>query len=140
MAEEKANRDKEAAIAKKEEERSNLQHHVGGFGSLAQMYDHDEGHVDPNFQPHAILPNTLYDFNRERISSIANNGHIGESVHRSSVEGGEPNPHKKRDFTNQTMWTYSTEGSNTNIPAEALQARKDREAKEAAAEKQAEEK
>lgn len=64
---------------------------MSGFGSLAQKKD-IEGHVDPNFQPHPILPNTLHKDITTKIPSVAMNEHIGESVWRSSMKGGEPNP------------------------------------------------
>jgi hypothetical protein len=72
--------------------------------SLSQMRskDLDEGHVDPNFKPHPIPPNTLHNANSMNRDSVAGpevtDEHMSESVHRSSMEGGEPFPEQRRDL------------------------------------------
>lgn len=74
---------------------------MGAFGSLAQKKD-IEGHADPAFKPHAILPDTLHKDSLEKIDSVAGpevtDGHNSETVHRSAMEGGEPNPEARRDL------------------------------------------
>lgn len=96
VAASKAARAKEAEAEKKEEEK--VSEKVNAFGSLAQKKD-IEGHSDPNFKPHAILPNTLHNDQMEKIDSVAGPDRItqiGESVHRSAMEGGDAVPDKSR--------------------------------------------
>jgi len=75
---------------------------MGGFGSLAQKKGDIEGHSDPHFKPHPILPDTLHHDNSEKIDSVAGpevtDAHNSETVHRSSMEGTDPNPEKRRDI------------------------------------------
>ena len=83
-----------------------------------------EGHSDPNFEPHAILPNTLYNDQRNKIPSIHNGPHTSETVWRSSMEGGEPNPDKFRMIIGKgTMWNYPTQQTpDDNAPANGIPA------------------
>lgn len=71
------------------------------FGSLAQKKD-IEGHSDPAFKPHAILPNSVHAHHVDNIDSVAGpevtDKHNSESVHRSAMEGGEPFPERRRDL------------------------------------------
>jgi hypothetical protein len=67
--------------------------------SQKKSKDFDEGAVDKDFKPHPILPNTLHNDQMEKIDAVAGPDRItqiGESVHRSSVEGGDPVPDKSR--------------------------------------------
>jgi len=73
--------------------------------------DHDEGHVDMDFKPHPILPNTLHNDQMQKIDSVAGpqrtEGRMSESVHRSSMEGGDANPDKSRALIkNFPMFNY----------------------------------
>jgi hypothetical protein len=68
--------------------------------SLAQKKD-IEGYVDKAFEPHPILPNTLHADQMQKISSVAGPdtiSQIGESVHKSAVEGGDPIPDAGRSI------------------------------------------
>jgi hypothetical protein len=121
--------------------------------SMAQV--HDEGHVDMDFKPHAILPNTLHHDQMEKIDSVAgpelpHNGTMSESVHRSSMEGGDAIPDKDRGhIKNFPMFDYpvhdppaaAPNGIQTAPPANTLKvdpakvaAAKETRAKEAKAE------
>jgi len=71
--------------------------------SLAQKQKKDiEGHSDPAFKPHAILPNSVHAHHIENIDSVAGpevtDNHNSETVHRSAMEGGEPIPEARRDL------------------------------------------
>lgn len=61
-----------------------------------------EGHWDLHHLPHAILPNTLHNDSLEKIDSVAGpertDDHMSETVHRSAMEGGDPNPEARRDL------------------------------------------
>lgn len=69
--------------------------------SLAQQRD-IEGHSDPAFKPHAILPNSVHAHHIENIDSVAGpevtDKHMSETAHRSAMEGGEPIPEARRDL------------------------------------------
>jgi hypothetical protein len=68
-----------------------------------------EGYSDPNFAPHPILPNSLYNHAMNRIPSVHLDDHIGESVWRSSMKGGDPNPDLSRSIINKKpMFNYPT--------------------------------
>jgi hypothetical protein len=48
---------------------------------------------DPSWEPNPILPDPLHNDRTTKIPSVKNSpDHIGESVWRSSMKGGEPNP------------------------------------------------
>ena len=97
----KIKRAKEAEAEKKAEEKTSAV--MGAFGSLAQKKDNGiEGHSDPNFKPHAILPNSVHAHHVDNIDSVAGpevtDKHNSETVHRSAMEGGEPLPERRRDI------------------------------------------
>jgi len=69
-----------------------------------------EGHSDMAFQPNPIYPNTLHADRLTKIPAVKRDDHIGDSVWRSSVDGGEPNPEQRRDMTGHmnSMFNYPT--------------------------------
>ena len=68
-----------------------------------------EGHVDMSFQPNQIFPNTLHESRQQKIPSVKNSN-IGESVWRSSIEGGDPHPisQKRNVIGTPPMFSYPT--------------------------------
>jgi len=91
----KAARAKEAETERKAEEKAAAPVKEEKKASLAQKKD-IEGHSDPNFKPHAILPNSVHAHHVDNIDSVAGpevtDKHNSETVHRSAMEGGEPFP------------------------------------------------
>lgn len=94
---------------------------MGGFGSLAQKKD-IEGHSDPNFKPHPILPNTLHNDQMEKLDSVAGPDRIdqiGESVHRSALEGGDALPNKSRSVLGNHPSSFTPDYSKSTSKSSA---------------------
>jgi len=92
---------------------------AGKKASLAQA--HDDGLIDPDFKPHAILPDPIHNDRMQKIPAVAapweTDNHMSESVWRSSVEGGDPNPSKIREVINKPpMFNYPTHSDAPTAP------------------------
>lgn len=111
------------------------------------------------FKPHPILPNTLHNDQMQKIDSVAGpevtDDHMSETVHRSSMEGGDANPDKSRALIkNFPMFNYPTgtgapaaphsipaeDPPSVHVDKEKVEASKAARAKEAEAERKEEEK
>jgi len=102
--------------------------------SLSQKKSKDiEGYEDRSFEPHPILPNTLHNDQMQKIDSVAGPDRItqiGESVHRSAMEGGDANPDRSRAFTgNATPASFTPDYSKTTVKSSGDAASADFKAK-----------
>lgn len=73
-------------------------------GSLIQMRG---DYVDHGFQPHPIYSDPVHAGRLDTLKPVSNNEHIGNSVHRSAMEGMDAYPEPRRDLIgNFPMFTY----------------------------------
>lgn len=99
--------------------------------SLAQKKD-IEGYSDKEFKPHPILPNTIHNDRMEKIDSVAGpdvTDQIGESVHRSAMEGGDAVPDKSRSVLKNHPASFTPDYSKSTSKSAADVASADFKAK-----------